>query len=254
MPNANHVRIPSYRKHKASGQAVVTMDGRDRYLGRHGTAVSKAAYNLLVAEWLAAGCQVPRENSTITMNEIILGYWRHAEDYYRTSPGEMERIKQAVRPLKELYGSSRATAFGPLSLKAVRQRMIESGLARKTINFRIGTIKRLIKWATENELIPAAVFHGVQAVDGLRYGRSDAKETAPVKPAPQAHVDAVLPFVSKPVGAMIQLQLLTAMRPGEVCRIRGIDLEVIGRVWVYHPPAHKPPATTRVSSALNDAE
>lgn len=31
-------RIPSYRLHKASGQAVVTLDGRDHYLGVHDSA------------------------------------------------------------------------------------------------------------------------------------------------------------------------------------------------------------------------
>jgi integrase len=38
---------------------------------------------------------------------------------------------------------------------------------------------------------------------------------------------------------MVQLQLLTAMRPGEVCILRGIDLDMTGRVWVYRPEAHK---------------
>jgi hypothetical protein len=34
-------RIPSYRRHKASGQAVVTLAGRDIYLGAYGSAASK---------------------------------------------------------------------------------------------------------------------------------------------------------------------------------------------------------------------
>ena len=33
--------LPGYRKHKASGQAVVTLNGRDHYLGPHGTKASK---------------------------------------------------------------------------------------------------------------------------------------------------------------------------------------------------------------------
>jgi hypothetical protein len=35
---------PSYRRHKASGQAVVTLGGQDVYLGPHGTAASKREY------------------------------------------------------------------------------------------------------------------------------------------------------------------------------------------------------------------
>ena len=38
-------RVPSYRLHKPSGQAVVTLDGRDFYLGAYGTPASKAEYD-----------------------------------------------------------------------------------------------------------------------------------------------------------------------------------------------------------------
>ena len=51
---------PKYRLHKATGCAVVTLDGRDIYLGRHGTAESRAKYDELVARWLANGRRLPR--------------------------------------------------------------------------------------------------------------------------------------------------------------------------------------------------
>ena len=50
---ARSVRTPSYRCHKPSGQAVVTLAGKDHYLGRHGSPESRQAYERLVAEWLA---------------------------------------------------------------------------------------------------------------------------------------------------------------------------------------------------------
>ena len=40
-------RLPSYCRHKASGQAVVTLAGSDYYLGPHDTAASQAAYERL---------------------------------------------------------------------------------------------------------------------------------------------------------------------------------------------------------------
>ena len=55
MSNANSTRQPSYRQHKASGQAVVTIDGKDIYLGRYGTPASKAAYDRTIKEWLGNG-------------------------------------------------------------------------------------------------------------------------------------------------------------------------------------------------------
>ena len=52
-------RLPSYRPHKPTGQAVVTLNGKDHYLGWHGTQMSKDAYDRLTAEWLAGGRQPP---------------------------------------------------------------------------------------------------------------------------------------------------------------------------------------------------
>jgi hypothetical protein len=49
------LRNPFYRRHKASGQAVVTLDERDLYLGRYGTPESRAEYDRLIAEWLGNG-------------------------------------------------------------------------------------------------------------------------------------------------------------------------------------------------------
>ena len=48
-------RIPLLRHHKPSDQGVVTLRGRDHYLGKHGSAAAKAEYDRLIAEWLAYG-------------------------------------------------------------------------------------------------------------------------------------------------------------------------------------------------------
>ena len=41
--------VPKYRKHRASGQAVVTLSGVDHYLGPRGTKASRIEYDRLVA-------------------------------------------------------------------------------------------------------------------------------------------------------------------------------------------------------------
>ena len=51
--------LPKYRRHKASGQAVVTLNGRDFYLGPWGTRASRLEYDKLVAEWMSADRQLP---------------------------------------------------------------------------------------------------------------------------------------------------------------------------------------------------
>jgi integrase len=97
----------------------------------------------------------------------------------------------------------------------------------------------MFKWAVENELVPPSVHHGLIAVSGLRRGRSAAIESDPVRPVAEGDVEAVLPHLSKQVAAMVKLQMLTGMRPGEVCDMRGCDIDVTGKLWTYKPPAHK---------------
>ncbi len=48
-------RVPTYRKHKPSGQAVVTLCGTDFYLGPQNSQTSINEYDRLIAEWLANG-------------------------------------------------------------------------------------------------------------------------------------------------------------------------------------------------------
>ncbi len=48
-------------------------------------------------------------------------------------------------------------------------------------------------WGVENEIVPPNVLHGLEAVRGLAGGRSEARETEPVKPVPEAFVDALKP-------------------------------------------------------------
>src|SRR6266516_1398301 len=201
MSHRHHV--PSYRRHKQSGQAIVTLtDGlggrRDVLLGTFGTATSRAGYARVLAEWEAAGRRLPRSAAStgLTVNELILAYWKFAEGYYQKDgepTGQLNRIRSAFRPLRELYGHTVATDFGPKSLLAVREKMASLAWTRGFVNSCIVCIKRTFKWGVEQELVPPYVFHGLQAVRGIRKGRSDVKESKPVRPVLDEHVDAVLP-------------------------------------------------------------
>ena len=244
MPKRSLARIPSYRLHRPTGQAVVTLSGKDFYLGPHGTATSKAEYDRLVAEWAANGRRVPDESSPsdLVVNELVLAYLNHAQRYYVKEgkpTSEQCCIKQALRPLQQLYGLTCVADFGPMALKTVRQAMIEAGLCRNVVNRNTARVRRMFKWATENELAPASVFHGLMAVSGLRAGRSETRETTPIRPVPGEHVDAIRPHVSRQVWAMVQLQLLTGMRSGEVTIMRARDIDMTEIPWRYRPASHK---------------
>ncbi len=143
MPKSSAPRIPSIRRHKPTGRAVVTIKGRDIYLGKWNTAASRAEYGRLIAEFLANGRQLRDEVDT-TVVEVINAYRKYAEQYYRKN-GQVTReygcIKEALKIIRELYGRKLADDFGPLALKALRQRMVDNGWSRGYINKSIGRIR-----------------------------------------------------------------------------------------------------------------
>ncbi len=251
-------RIPTYRKKKTVNgvYAVVTLrDGlrgprRDVLLGQYGTESSRTEYCRVLAEWAANGRRLTHKTGQdLTINEIAAAYWQEACKRQQCRPGaskgETHALKSALHCLKELHGYTLAADFGPLRLKAVRDRMVQNKgpagrpWSRRFVNASIGRIKTMFKWATENEMIPPSILHGLQAVRGLAWGQSPARETDPVKPVPMAFVEASLPYMPRPVAGMVRLQLLTAMRPGEVVIMRAIDINMSGKIWFYTPEFHK---------------
>jgi integrase len=243
-------RIPSYRHYKPKNLGMVVIDGRPRYLGRYGTDESRERYHRVIAEHLAS----PTPGSTVpgplgndlapSLNELMLSYWeRHVVDYYVKSgrpTSEQDNVRQALRFARRLYGHSPAKDFGPSALKAVRQAMIEAGRCRSLINKDVNRIRAMFRWAVEHELVPVSVHQALQAVAGLRKGRSEAREAEPVGPVPEAHIRAVLPHLSPQVAAMVLLQRLTGARPGEITSLRPRDIvHAEGGVWLYRPEEHK---------------
>lgn len=121
----------------------------------------------------------------------MLGFLKEHRDHYRrsdgTETGELRNFVDSVRPLQELYGDTLAREFSPKDLKAVRQAMINAGLARRTINQRIGRIVHVFKWAVSDELVPPAQW------GSMRSG-GHARPMGPVAgsatvPGPPQHLD-----------------------------------------------------------------
>jgi integrase len=243
MPVEKPAKVPKLRTHKATGQGYVVLNGHAIYLGCAGKPETEQRYHQVIAEWLASNRQSRVDPAEITVKELIARYWVYAKRYYRNPDGtmstEVEAIRLALRPVRELYELARAAEFGPLSLRAVRHKMVEQGLCRANINKQTSRIKRVFKWAVSEELVPGHVYHALQALGGLRRGRCDARESAPVRPVSDDHIEAIRPHVSRQVWAIVQLQLLTAARAGEITIMRPIDIDMSGKIWVYAPSHHK---------------
>ena len=143
--------VPRYTLHKSSGQARVCFGGREIYLGVYGSPESRAEYARIVAELQAGSpAEVAPPACGPVVDEVVLAFWKHAEQHYRrpddTPTNELVEYRCAIKPLRELYGHTPAAAFGPLALRAVRQKMIDTGNCRTTINNRVRRLKHLFKW------------------------------------------------------------------------------------------------------------
>jgi integrase len=244
-------RVPKYRLHKATKQAVVTLPvpgggRRDYYLGNYGTPESRAAYRRVIAEATTGGGVTAPADGTAdpTIAEMLLRYFDHARTHYRDPvtgqpTGELHVMKEVIKSLRTLYGPTPAREFTPLSLKAVRQKMVDRGLSRGVINSRVNRVRRVFKWAASEMLVPFLTYQALTTVQALGRGRSAAREVEPVRPVDMAHVEATLPFLPRHVAGLVRLLAVTGMRPGEACRLRMKDVDVTDDGWVYKPDRHK---------------
>lgn len=251
-------RLPTLSLHKATGQARVWFNGRDHYLGNYGSQESLRRYAELVGGQDSASPVNPHRPATSesvgpTVHVIANLFLRHAESYYVKNgkqTAEVDCIRSAMGHLCLMFGDLPAKDFGPLSLKAVREQMVRSKgkktkkpLCRDFINKSMERIRRIFKYAVENELVPASVLVGLQTVRALEAGRSDAPDYVPRSALPQDQIDAVKKKVNQRTEDMMDLAILTAARPGELVVLTGEMIDRTGDVWhaeiIDHKMSHK---------------
>jgi len=246
---------PGYRLHKPTGQGFVELDGKRFYCGRYDLPESEAKAHRLIAAWLANGKRLDADDAKqvnaakvevddrLTVEEVAARFWIDAQRRYVRPDGtpsmELAHFRTALDILRSLYGPSPAIDFGPNALRLCRETMIERKWSRAHVNTMTNRIRRVFRFAVGRELLPASVPAALEAVDGLRRGEAGVKDGRKVKPVPLAHVEAIKPYVSSPVRALIELQLLTGARPGELVAMKPRDLNTTGRVWEYRPESHK---------------
>ncbi len=219
VPSTTSVsRVPKYRRHKPTGQAVVTLNGRDIYLGKWNTKQSWAEYNRLTGEWLAAGRCRPTPEMDLTVAELGVRYLRFAQGYYRKN-GEatstVDMVRRAIWWIRQDYGHTFAAKFGPVALEALQTKMIAADLSRNTINETVATIRRMFRWGTAKELVPAGV---LQAPPCLACGKAGVPRPGSLNPCDQSPTTwwtGPCPTFPRSSPDMVRFERFTGCRPEE---------------------------------------
>lgn len=185
---------------------------------------------------------MPRPN---TVAELVAAYLSFCREHYPARIGKRSssftNARDAARSIETMYGPLALDAVGPIQVQAARLFLIDQQLSRRTINDRIARIRRMYRWAMERGWVGSEVVEGL-CINGLRKGRSKAKET-PLKRA--VPIETVLrtirdPRMSKAVKDMVRVQLRTGMRPAEITELRGSEIDTTDHLrWFYEPAEHK---------------
>lgn len=189
--------------------------------------------------------------------EVLEVYLRWAMEHYKDARAR-RRIKTAVLAAAETVGACPANRWGAKLLKQVRDVLLRRrpAYSRRYINHLVTALKTATTWLASEELVPADSLASVRSVRSLEAGM--APDRSPIQYVDADTVARTLPHLGESIAAMVRVQQLTGMRPGEVCRMRRCDistspgqtLDCGGRsisavyveevlVWFYCPPRHK---------------
>ena len=257
------VSLPTLGFHKATGQARCYVNGKSVYLGPYGAPDTTRKYGELIAR-IAAGLPVATAVTTSkdpdqgpSVAEVCLSFWTHAQTHYVKNgkpTSEIEGFRSCLRIVRSLYGESPAKKFGPLALKAVRAAMVEGDpkakdskgnlkprkpWSRTVCNHQISRIRRVFKFAVENELIEVSVLSALQAVQPLLAGRTEAHDNPKRHAVDQDKIEAVKSRVRPLVRDLIDLQILTGARSGELLGLTAGMIDRTNQTWKAVITDHK---------------
>lgn len=258
---------PAYKVHPVRGYAYVHLNGEIIYLGKHPSQQAKEKYQQIVQQWerdhLTA--PVPREGTTII--ELVSQFMDHARVHYRIDgepTSELRSFRHNLAPLVDQFARMKVDDFRPSHFKAIREHWLtqhhatgkdgktKKQLSRKTINQAMGRIRHVFQWGVGEELVEPATAMAIAQVKDLQEGRTSAPDHEDVPPVGLRDFAKTLKHLCRHYAAIARIQYYCGARPGEVCRMRGeeIDRDGIARIgkrrifvgnglWVFQPRRFK---------------
>ena len=230
-------RLPTYRFHRASNQAICCILGRTYYLGEFDSKESRDKFNRLVAEYLtnpSFGIEKGRQS----IAESVVAFLKHAKSYYGEG-SEFEKYSRALAPMVELYSDLNIRDFGIQEFKAIREQWVRKKHAREYVNKQAKRIIAFVKWLVGEGMLEPTFHQALRCVQPLKKGRCNCPESEPVRPVDEATIEKTIPHLSPVVADMVRLQSLIGCRPGELVKLKPAMVDTSGSVWVITIEEHK---------------
>lgn len=239
-------RIPNYCRHKATNLGYIQYkplwgDKPHYFPGAYDSDESRNAYEearAAVVKHMQSGDPPKPKPKRPGVGILVERFLEWAEGNY----GEKEfgHYRSVARLLLTKHKNVALDEFGPLALRDVRDQMIDGmGWTRESINRQVGRVVFMFRWGIQYELVEASVVANLDAVPGLRKGKTRARESEPRGPVDWGIVAEVLPFLPPMIATMVQVQYLTGMRSDELTGMQPLELATNDAVWIYQPAKHK---------------
>lgn len=206
---------PRHCLHKRSGQAVVFINRKQRYLGPYDSPKSREEYAKVLTE-LARGGDLKAVQSGITtpslsVSDLLLKYF--TEELPRFSRDEQHCQRGVIRIMRQLFGETPAEDFGPLKLRIVRDAMVAGDpnavdakgkprprkpWSRDFVNKQVKRLRAFFRWGVSWEIIPQTVADALAAVAPLKIGETPAVDYEPRESVPDADIQVVRKLLNPP--------------------------------------------------------
>ena len=187
-----------------------------------------------------------------TVRQLLDNYVKWAGQYLaplrdgRQHPdlSRVQRLRRFLRP----YLEWKVADFGSDELRKTQQALVDYRYTRPShedepipytrsgINQVINQAHKIWQWAVTHEILTDTQARKLREVRSLRPGRTLAKDKPKRAPVTEDEFRAVTNHLTDVVADMLRLIWITAMRPGEVCRMRPDDIiRDDPECWLYTP-------------------
>lgn len=274
---------PKLCRHKSSGQGYVTIHGKREYLGAFGSPECRRNYRDVLKRF--EDRQTPRAvrqsiylGAGATVKQLVTEFMKAVADVKYQIDGEKTSTHNACRlylvdGLAAQYGAMLADDFRHPEFEEFRLQYLERGYARNSMKILTGRVLALFRWGHRRGAVSAETLTSLKASPEPDEG----EEREPIAPVPADVLALVLATLEAPEpppdvpgirrdhyakrrrqAAMMRLQELVGMRPGELCRMRGKEIDREGKVrvgnrivqvagpdgepycgWIFQPGRHK---------------